>query len=60
MDADIRSIWLLRREEIVQLARQQADADQPCAHGFPPGSVQACTWERNYHERARELASHEV
>lgn len=60
MDADVHSIYLLRREEIVQLARQQAESGEPCAHGFAPGSAQACTWERNYHERARELANIEV
>lgn len=46
MDSDVRSIYLLHREEIVQLARQQAEREEPCSHGFQPGSVQACTWER--------------
>lgn len=57
---EIRSIFLLRREEIVREARQQAEAGEPCEHGFDPGSAQACMWERNYHERRRELDQAEV
>lgn len=55
MDFDVRSIFLLKREEIVQLARMRAEAGQDKSHGFEPGSAHACTFERAYEERRREL-----
>lgn len=51
----IRAFRDLDREEIVRLAREQADSGEPCAHGFDIGSTEACTWERTYTERLREL-----
>ena len=53
--SEVLSIYVLTREQIVQAARQQADAGEPCNHGFEPGSTHACTWERTYHERLREV-----
>ena len=52
---EIRSIYTLVREEIVAIARQQAEVFAPMEHHFEPGSTQACTFERAYHERRREL-----
>lgn len=49
------SIFVLTREQILLHARQQADAGEPCAHGYEPGTAHACTWERAYVERKREL-----
>lgn len=51
----IRAFRDLDREEIVRLAREQADSGESCAHGFEIGTTEACTWERVYHARAREL-----
>lgn len=53
--SEILSIFVLTREQIVQAARLQAQADEPCSHGFEVGSTQACTWERAYQEKRREL-----
>lgn len=55
MAAEVRSIFVLTREEIIEHARLQAEAGEPLLHGFDPGSAQACTYERAYHERRREL-----
>ena len=52
---EIRSIDTLTHDEIVHLACQQADAGLPLEHGFAPSTTQAATYERSYHERAREL-----
>lgn len=52
---EIRSIFLLKREEIVRAARDQAAAGEPMRHGFAPGSTQAATFERAYTERRREI-----
>lgn len=53
--SEVRSIFVLKREEIVHVARDQADAGEAMAHGFEPGSAQAATFERAYTERRREL-----
>lgn len=53
--SEILSIYVLTREQLLQHARQQADAGELCSHGYEAGSTQACTWERAYHERRREL-----
>lgn len=53
--SEIRSIFTLVREEIVAIARQQADSGEPMVHGFEHGSPQACAFERAYLERRREL-----
>lgn len=55
MTAEVRSIFVLTREEIIDHARMQAQAGEPMAHGFEPGSAQACTFERAHQERRREL-----
>jgi hypothetical protein len=55
MTTNVRSIYTLVHEEIVQLARQQADAGEPMVHGFQEGTPQACAYERAYQERHREL-----
>ncbi len=52
---NVRSIYVLTHEEIVQAAREQADAGEPCSHGFEPGSTQAITYERHYVARQAEL-----
>lgn len=52
---EVRSIFLLKREEIVRVAREQADSGEPLHHGFAPGSAQAATYERAFNERRREL-----
>jgi hypothetical protein len=52
---EIRSIFTLVREEILALARNQADNFQPMEHHYEAGSVQALTYERAYIERKREL-----
>lgn len=57
---EIVSIFLLKREEIMREARQQAESGEPCQHGFEIGSAQACTWERAWNERKRELDQAEV
>lgn len=55
MTTEVRSIDTLSHDEIVLMARQQAEAGEPCAHGFKPGSVMAATFERNHAARAAEL-----
>lgn len=56
----IRSIGTLAHDEIVQMARQMADAGEPMVHGFEIGSAQAYTFERSFQERKRELEEAEV
>lgn len=51
----VRSIYLLTLAEIRQCAREQADAGEPCLHGFEPTSPQALAFERAHLERVREL-----
>lgn len=53
--SEIRSIYTLVREEIIAMARQQADNREPMSHGYEPGSAQACTYEHAYLARQREL-----
>ena len=53
--SEIRSIYALRREEIIVVAREQAESGEPMAHGYEAGSTQACTFERACQERRREL-----
>jgi hypothetical protein len=54
----VRVITSLSHDEIVAAARLQAEAGEPCTHGFDVGSTGAVTWERNYLERQRELEEH--
>lgn len=54
MIEQIRSYDALGHDEIVRLARQQADSGEPCGHGYAIGSTQACTWERAYVARQIE------
>ena len=60
IDGEVRSIYALRHDEIVLRARMQADAGEPCSHGFQIGSPQACAWERNYTARRMELEQHDL
>lgn len=53
--SEIRSIFILTREQIVLHARQQAEAGERCVHGYENGSAQAWTWEHAYAERRREI-----
>jgi hypothetical protein len=57
---DIRTFDALTTEEIVRLARQQADSGEACAHGFEVGTTEACAWERAYVGRRIELDQVEV
>lgn len=57
MAFEVRSIYVLTREEIIAMARQQAEAFLPMEHGYATGSTHACTFERAYQERRRELDS---
>lgn len=60
MDFDVRSIYLLARDEIIQLAHRRAEAGEPMLHGFEPGSAQAVTFETAYQRRRIELDSVEA
>lgn len=51
----IRPFEALSISELRLVARDQADAGEPCVHGFPHGSSQAIAYERAYQERRREL-----
>lgn len=51
----IRSIYVLTHDEIRQMARDQADAGEPMAHGFEAGSAQAVSFEHAYQGRRAEL-----
>lgn len=55
VESHIRSIGTLHHDEIVALARSQAERGEPCVHGYEPGSPQSCTWERHYIDRRRDL-----
>ena len=60
MTAEIRSIFSLTHDAIVQMAREQAEAGEAMAHGYEQGSTQAITWEHHYLARQRELEQVEV
>jgi len=49
----------ITRDDVVILARHQAEAGEPMRHHFDAGSTQAATYERAYLERQRELDEHE-
>lgn len=51
----IRPFDSLSHDDIVLLAREQAEAFQPMSHGFEVGTTEAITFERCYLERQREL-----
>ena len=52
---EVRSIESLTTDEIKLIARDQADAGEPCTHFFEPGSVKAAIFERAYLEREMQL-----
>jgi hypothetical protein len=52
---EVLSLFLLVREDIIAQARAMARAGHPMRHAYEPGSAQACTFERAYHEQRREL-----
>lgn len=49
----------LTREDVVRMAREQAESREPMRHEFDAGSTQAATFERAYIERQRELEEFE-
>lgn len=51
----IGEIRALTHDDVVRMAREQAERREPLAHYFEDGSREAATFERAYHERAREL-----
>lgn len=51
----INEIRGLTRDDLVTMARAQADAGEPMQHHFDVGSTEACTFERAYIERQRQL-----
>lgn len=53
--SEIRSLYSLVREEIVAMARQQADNGERMEHHYELGSPQAVTFEHAYLARRREL-----
>ncbi len=53
--AEVRSIYVLTREEIVRTARDLADSGERMHHGYDAGSPQALAFEHAYIERQREL-----
>lgn len=57
---EIRSIYALKHDEIVQMAREQAEAGEAMHHGYELGSAQAATYERNFIARRIELDQVEV
>ena len=56
----IRSIYTLNHDEIVQMAREQAESGDPCSHGYELGSTQAITFENHYLARNVELEEFEA
>lgn len=50
----------LTTEDVVALAREQADSGAPMQHDFEVGTTQACAYERAFIERQRELEEHDV
>lgn len=52
---NVRSIYTLRHDEIVELARVRAENNEGSAHSFEPGSAQAIAFERAYTARRMEL-----
>ena len=55
----IRSIESLTLDEIRFIARDQADAGEPCLHGFEVGTTKALHFEHCYHQRQLELQQQE-
>jgi hypothetical protein len=55
MVIDFNDARVLTRDHLVALARLQAERHEPMEHHFEVGSPQACTFERAYHEKQREL-----
>ncbi|MDB5730733.1 MAG: hypothetical protein JWQ03_628 [Variovorax sp.] len=55
-DQAIRGIT---HDDVVAMARAQAERQEPMGHHFEAGTTQACTYERAYLERQRELDEHQ-
>lgn len=56
MDVEIRPI---RTQDVVTMAREQAERHEPLQHYFEPGSREAAAFERAYLERQLQLEEHE-
>ncbi len=51
----LNEIRSLTHDDVVMLAREQAERGEPMAHYFDVGTTEACTFERAYVERQRQL-----
>lgn len=55
MPFELRNLWVLHRDAIVDAAREQARAGMPMRHNFETGSPQGKAFELAYTELRREL-----